>query len=99
MNYLQPTADEVLLAVPPDLIPPDSNDLFVLYAVLVRSVGVETTAEHVHDAWTAWMAMRGLDHPAMQPFEDLDPTTQQEDEPFAAAIRLVAARRLDESSS
>lgn len=90
MNYLIEIAHRIRAKVPPHLMPADADGLLLTYAVLVRSRGIETTAENVHDAWTAWMVARGEDHPSMIPFADLAPSVQDEDEPFVIAIRQVA---------
>jgi hypothetical protein len=91
VNYLDSLADKVRQAMPPDLVPDDSHDLFLMYALLVRVKGLATTAEDVHDAWTAWMAMRGETHESMRPFDQLSPDVQSEDDPFLAAIRTAAS--------
>ena len=91
MNYLVEIANQIRAAIPDTLVPEDADELFLTYAVLVRSLGTKTTAENVHDAWTAWMASRGEHHDSMVPFADLPASVQREDEPFAEAIRRVAA--------
>ncbi len=91
MNYLVEIANQIQAAIPDTLVPENADELFLTYAVLVRSVGTETTAENVHDAWTAWMAARGEHHDSMVPFAELPANVQREDEPFAEAIRRVAA--------
>ena len=88
MNYLLEIANQIRAAIPDTLVPEDAD----MYAVLVRSLGTETTAENVHGAWTAWMASRGEHHDSMVPFADLPASVQREDEPFAEAIRRVAAK-------
>ena len=92
MNYLVEVANRVRSAVPPSLVPDGADDLFLLYAVLARSRGSQTTAEEVHDAWTAWKLIRGEDHESMVPFRELPPSVRSEDAPFLAAIRQVATR-------
>ena len=72
-------------------IPPGSENLFILYAVLARVKGCDVTDEDVHDAWVAWMLSRGERHDAMVPFSTLDETAQAQDAPFAEAIRRAAA--------
>jgi hypothetical protein len=92
MNYLVEIANQIRAAIPDTLVPEDADELFLTYAVLARSRGTETTAENVHDAWTAWMASRREHHDSMVPFADLPASVQREDEPFAEAIRRVAAK-------
>ena len=80
-------------ASPPSALPEaDADALFRLYAVLVLVKGEETQAADVHDVWAAWKSERDPDDPDIRPFEELDTPTQAADEPFAAAIRAVAAR-------
>ncbi len=57
---------------------------------LAKGRAVETA--DVHNAWAAWMQERDPAHRSLKPFEELDPETQASDEPFAEAIRAVAAR-------
>lgn len=95
MSYLDEIAEKVRAEVPSDLLPDedDLDQLFRLYAVLVRAKGQATTSADVHDAWTAWMLGRGDEHESVKPYEQLDGATKQEDEPFLRAIRTVAARK------
>lgn len=73
--------------------PPDSDFLFVLYAVLMRVKGIEVTLSDVHDAWAAWMSQTTPAHRALVPFDDLGPNVQDEDVPYLEAIRAVAKSR------
>ena len=93
MSYLDEIASAVKAALPGDVnLPEDTDGLFVLYAVLVRTLGEGTTARDVHDAWSAWMGAKDPSHESLVPFEDLPPDVQREDTPFAKAIREVASR-------
>lgn len=86
-------AEEIRREVPQDLLPDhDTTPLMLMYAVLARAKGTTVSAEDVHDAWCAWMATTDADHTSIVPFEDLEPDVQALDEPFADAIRRVAAR-------
>lgn len=98
MSYLDRVAEEIRAEVPADLIPPDAAALFLIYAVLARAKGQQTTAEDVHDAWTAWMSGMGEEHQSMRPFAELDAAVRQEDEPFLGAIHRVS-RRLEGGDS
>jgi hypothetical protein len=92
MSYLDEIAGKVRAEVPTDLLPDedDLDQLFRLYAVLVRAKGQATTNADVHDAWAAWMLGRGDNHESVKPYEQLDGETKQQDEPFLRAIRTVA---------
>ena len=93
MAYLDEIAAQVRAASPPArLDEDDAATLFRLYAVLVLVKGENTSPADVHHVWAAWKAERDPADPDIRPFEDLDERTQQTDEPFARAIRDVAAR-------
>lgn len=88
MSYLTEDASRIRAYLPAGTdVPAGADDLFLIYAVLGRAKGTTVTAEDVHDAWVAWMETQGEKHRSMQPFADLNPETQAEDEPFADAIR------------
>lgn len=87
-NYLQNDAELIKQSLPEGTSVPDNADsLFVIYAVLMRSKGADVTASDVHDAWSAWMMGQDPSHEAIQPYEELDPDTKAEDEPFLLAIK------------
>ena len=91
MNYLEATAQRIRSLIPANNMPDDAEALLLSYAVLARAKGRDTTAEDVHDAWTAWMLLRGEDHESMRPFNELSPEVQEEDLPFLRAIHQVAS--------
>lgn len=91
MTYLEKVAQQIEHRVPDGLMPPDAQGLLLLYAVLARAKGTTVTAEDVHDAWAAWMIMRGEDHPSVRPFGELSADVRREDEPFVSAIRDAIA--------
>lgn len=94
MSYLVEDAALIRARIPAGTdVPDDADDLFLLYAVLLNVKGEWVTAGDVHDAWTAWMELRGEAHQSMRPFAELHEDVQAEDEPFAAAIRAVALAR------
>ncbi|MGV0771784.1 DUF7701 domain-containing protein [Mycobacterium syngnathidarum] len=94
MSYLDDDAELIRSCVPDgDAVPEDSDDLFVLYAVLMRAKGEETQASDVHDAWSAWMLRNEPGHESIRPFDQLAASVQSEDTPFLVAIRAAAARR------
>ena len=92
-NYLSDLATEIRGEVDDSLVPDNADQLFILYAVLARAKGTAVTETDVHDAWVAWVTMRGDEHENARPFEDLDRATQREDAPFVDAIKRVSARR------
>lgn len=91
MSYLDEIASKIRAEAPPSTLPEaDTIALFRLYAVLALVKGSGVDAKDVHDAWAAWMSERDPDDPDIRPFADLGEPTRLADEPFAAAIRMVA---------
>lgn len=91
MSYLDADAELIRSCLPEGTgVPDGSEDLFVLYAVLMRVKGAATQAADVHDAWSAWMSRSEPEHDSIRPFDQLSPTVQAEDLPFLAAIRRAA---------
>jgi len=92
-TYLERDAALVRQCLPAGVVAPDdSDDLFLMYAVLLRAKGAGTEAADVHDAWSAWMIGIDPGHESIRPFADLDPETRGEDGPYLLAIRAAAAR-------
>lgn len=92
VNYLAADAALIRASLAEGTSVPDGADeLFLLYAVLMRAKGVEVQAEDVHDAWSFWMLRIDPEHKAVVPFADLDAATRAEDSPFLLAIRRAAA--------
>ncbi|MFP3397662.1 hypothetical protein SB749_15130 [Brevibacterium sp. SIMBA_078] len=93
-TYLERDAELIRQCLPEGIaVPEDSDDLFLMYAVLLRAKGVDTQASDVHDAWSAWMLRVNPDHESIRPFSDLGAETRREDSPFLVAIRAAAALR------
>jgi len=93
-TYLDEDAVAIRSALEPDVNPPPESDhLFVLYAVLMRAKGQYVTASDVHDAWAAWMQLKSPEHEALKPFEELESGVQQEDDAYVEAIRTTARVR------
>jgi hypothetical protein len=90
VNYVQRVAERICALVPGQSVPNDADDLFLIYAVLALAKGTAVNRSDVHDAWSAWMTMRGEQHDAVRPLVDLPEETRAEDDPFVAAIRAVA---------
>lgn len=87
-NYLQNDAELIKQSLPEGTsVPNNSDSLFVIYAVIMRAKGADITASDVHDAWSAWMMRQDPSHEAIRPYEELDPATKAEDEPFLLAIK------------
>lgn len=92
LNYIDDIARRIKREVPPDLLPKGDTDLlFRMYAVLALALGEKVEAANVHDAWSAWMSQSDPEHDSIQPFERLSEDVQAQDEPFAEAVRKVAA--------
>lgn len=89
MSYIRRLAKAIRDRVPAELVPPDSEDLFLIYAALGRTRGDATSARDVHDAWVAWMEIHRRRHRSMRPFEELPNEVRREDEPFVEAIRAA----------
>ena len=98
MNYLATIARSIEAKIGSD-VDGDSEGLYLIYAILARITGVNTTAENVHDAWNAWMLMKGESHESMVPFAELPSDIQAEDQPFVRAIREVAEDLLREGET
>jgi hypothetical protein len=96
MTYLDADADLVRSCLPAGVgIPEKSEELFVLYAVLMRVKGVDTLASDVHDAWAAWMSRTDPAHESIRPFDELTPSVRDEDAPFVTAIHRAARARAE----
>ncbi|NUR04169.1 MAG: hypothetical protein HOY79_48990 [Streptomyces sp.] len=97
MSYLRADAGLIRELLPSEARPPSyADDLFLLYAVLLRAKGEQVTAADVHDAWAAWAEARDPDHAALVPFDELSPAIQREDEPYVQAIQAAARVRAKE---
>lgn len=92
MNYVDDIAQRIKREVPSDLLPEGDTDLlFRMYAILVLALGEKVEAANVHDAWSAWMSQSDPRHESIKPFNKLPGDVRAQDEPFAKAIRKVAA--------
>jgi hypothetical protein len=70
--------------------PEDEAALWLGYAVLVLAKGKRVTSEDVHNAWSAWAAMRYDSHPSLIPFDELSVEVQHLDDSYRDAIRSLA---------
>jgi hypothetical protein len=71
-------------------LPNEERGLYIIYALLVLTVGKRVTREDVHNAWATWNALQRKDHPALEPYSSLNSTQQEQDERFRKAIQEVA---------
>ncbi|GAA1892483.1 DUF7701 domain-containing protein [Actinomadura bangladeshensis] len=93
MSYIDDIADLVRGCLPSEALPPeDAAALFLIYALLVRAKGQATTAEDVHDAWSAWMATVNPEHDALLPFDELSVEARAQDAAYVRAIHDAALR-------
>jgi hypothetical protein len=91
--YLDEAASTIRGFVPADRLPAEnSDDLFRIYAVLLRAKGDAVTQSDIHDAWSLWAASRTPDHPAIVPNVELTEETRLQDEPFVEAVRKAAQK-------
>lgn len=96
LNYLERDAALIRASLAEGTsVPDDADQLFLVYAVLMRAKGADIQAEDVHDAWSAWMTTIDPEHESVVPFDQLDDATRAEDRPFLQAIRRAATRRVD----
>lgn len=94
-SYLECDADLIRQCLPAGVDAPDGSDeLFLMYAVLLRAKGSDSQAADVHDAWSAWMIGVDPGHESIRPFGELEPETRREDGPFLIAIGAAAVRLL-----
>jgi hypothetical protein len=70
----------------------DADDLFRLYAVLLRAKGANVTEGDVHDAWSAWMATRDAEHESLVEYQALPTEIQDQDRVFVTAVQRAAAQ-------
>lgn len=95
MTYLRDDVRLIRSHLPSHARPPENaDDLFLMYAVLMRAKGEQVTEADVHNAWAAWMEPRDPRHPALVPFESLDEDTQSQDLPYVQAIHSAARDRI-----
>ena len=95
ITYLEEDAGKIRAHVAGQLLPGQE----IIYALLLRVAGLNTTAENVHDGWAAWRLLCRPNDTHKRP----DPHTmilkpllpQILDEPYAAAIREVAANQIE----
>lgn len=67
-------------------LPGEDDALLDLYLLLVLVKGDSVTLEDVHDAWAVWRFRTCPDHGSIVPFDQLTPSVQKLDQPYADAI-------------
>ena len=89
--YLDDIAAKIRAHIPEGRMPDgDTDELFRIYAVLLRAKGADVTRSDVHDAWSAWMAKRNSEHASLVTYENLPEDVREEDRVFATAVRLAS---------
>lgn len=95
--YLQNIANRIRSFVPEDRIPDkNADELFLLYAVLLRVKGTEVTESDIHDAWSAWMAQIDTSHESLVELQELSPKTRNLDVVYRNAVRQ-ATRAIEQN--
>jgi hypothetical protein len=93
-TYLDEDADLIRSLLARDVaVPVESQGLFVLYALIMRTKGQATSLSDVHDAWSAWKQGQDPAHRCLVPFRELDESTQLADLPYLHAIQEAARQR------
>jgi hypothetical protein len=93
-TYLDEDADLIRSLLSAEAEPPaDSQGLFLLYAVLMRAKGEQTSLSDVHDAWAAWQLQKDPFHACLVPFTELDEQTRPLDVPYLHAIHAASRTR------
>lgn len=89
-SYIAGIATKIRASVPSELVPEgDTDDLFLIYAVLALAKGDGVDARDIHNAWAAWMSTKDPAHESIVPYEDLSADVRREDDPFLNAVREV----------
>ena len=90
-SYLDKIAAEIRRTADPDAAASDADlPLYRLYAVLLLAKGKETTAEDVHNAWSAWASEHDPEHRNLLPFKELSLSVQRKDNFYIDVIHQVA---------
>ncbi len=90
-SYIADIAAQIRATVPPELLPAgDTDELFLIYAVLVLAKGDRVDPRDIHNAWAAWMSTEDPSHESIVPYEELPADVLREDTPFLNAVRKVA---------
>ena len=87
-NYIQQIYDELDKILKMRGTPYEG--LLETYGLLVMTVGVNCTNQHIHDAWSIWQNKTQPDHRSLKPFNELTKEVQDLDEPYRQAVIKVA---------
>jgi hypothetical protein len=90
MNYVADVIARIIFVRAATGRRPLDPRLVRLYALLAMTTGVDTTTEHVHDAWAVFANDRENTHPDIIPFARLTPENQRRDDRHRDLIRGVA---------
>ena len=79
--------------IPSGKLPPgNSDELFLIYAVLLRCKGSDVTCADVHDAWSAWMAKRVPGHASLVAYDSLPKAVPDEDGVFNEVLQIRSSQ-------
>lgn len=94
-NYIKEIAQMIRAELPPDKRPedlPDSDQLFNMFALLVKVKGIKVTAVDVHNALSTWATNISLSYAQIVTFDKLSEFERGENYTCLKAIRAVAQR-------
>ncbi len=92
MNYIQKiekALDDILKMRFTDYV-----GLLEVYTLLVFTVGVDCTNEHIHNAWSIWQSKTEPNHKALIPFNELTEEVQDLDSKYRDAVIKVSKQSL-----
>lgn len=91
MDYISEKANEIFVYAHGGGMPsPGDIVLYRIYAVLCFAKGKATTAQDVHDAWSAWISTLFPDHRSLKHYDQLTPDVQCMDDLYVDAIHKAA---------
>ena len=97
ISYIDEIAADIHAVSPADNKPWDWLPLFRIYAVLALAKGESTTAEDVHNAYSAWASEHSPNLRSLVRFYALPEFVQKMDVPYMKAIHKVARRLRQEA--
>jgi len=88
--YLDDIGARIRAQVPDSRIPEGHvENLFRIYAVLLRAKGKSVTQSDVHDAWAAWMVTRNEPSESLIPYDELPENVRDLDKVYVEAIQTA----------